>query len=103
VRFRDLPGDLRVLPSHDWPFVGLHARLDQLARHHDERLDLLRRARLEDGTAVEAMAFLFPRALDRHQTGFALGETLAHLNYLVQRIEAARWTDADDLYRFTVK
>ncbi|MSP68613.1 MAG: MBL fold metallo-hydrolase, partial [Alphaproteobacteria bacterium] len=36
--FRGLPEDTLVLPSHGLPYRGLEARLDQLIRHHDERL-----------------------------------------------------------------
>src|SRR5262249_60593859 len=38
-RFRRLPADALVLPSHGFPFVGLHTRLDQLVAHHDARLN----------------------------------------------------------------
>ncbi|HTR83519.1 MAG TPA: MBL fold metallo-hydrolase, partial [Reyranella sp.] len=34
-RFRRLPADALVLPSHGFPFIGLHTRLDQLVAHHD--------------------------------------------------------------------
>src|SRR5215475_11382621 len=38
-RFRRLPANALVLPSHGFPFVGLHTRLDQLVAHHDARLN----------------------------------------------------------------
>ena len=38
-RFRPLPADTLVLPSHDWPFTGLGRRLDDVRRHHEARLD----------------------------------------------------------------
>ena len=38
-KFRHLPEDTLVLPSHDWPFYGLHGRLDDLALHHQQRLE----------------------------------------------------------------
>ena len=34
---RALPAATLVLPSHGKPFTGLHRRIDQLLRHHDER------------------------------------------------------------------
>ena len=37
---------------------------------------------------------LWRRQLDRHQIGFALGEALAHLHYLVGQGEIERATDA---------
>jgi glyoxylase-like metal-dependent hydrolase (beta-lactamase superfamily II) len=84
-RYRDLPEDTRVLPSHDAPFRGLHGRLDALAGHHARRLDVVRGICSGDGesaTAAEVMRALFPKALDPHQAGFALAETLAHLEHL---------------------
>src|SRR5580765_4269249 len=38
ARFRPLPEDTLILPSHGLPFRGLHARLEYLRHHHEERL-----------------------------------------------------------------
>jgi len=38
-RLRALPADTLVLPSHGKPFTGLHERIDQLARHHDQHFE----------------------------------------------------------------
>lgn len=81
-RFRQLPSDTLVLPSHKLPFYGLHDRIDTLTAHHADRLDDALGACKEPITAAEATTVLFPRALNDHQYFFALGETLAHLNYL---------------------
>jgi len=80
-----LPADALVLPSHDAPYHGLHDRVQGLVRHHDERLELTLRACVEPATTVEVMGKLFRRKFDVHQLGFALGETTAHLNYLLAR------------------
>lgn len=105
-RYRDLPADTRVLPSHDAPFRGLHGRLDALAGHHARRLDVVRGACSGGGqaTAAEVMRVLFPRALDPHQAGFALAETLAHLEHLraageLERVAAAGEAGACSRYR----
>src|SRR5262249_20398688 len=34
---RDIPADALVLPGHNLPFVGLHARIDELCAHHEAR------------------------------------------------------------------
>lgn len=80
-----LPAGVDVLPSHGMPFQGLHQRIDWLLSHHEERLAAAAAAcREPDGaTAHEVLAELFPRALDPHQWGFAIGETIAHLNRLM--------------------
>jgi glyoxylase-like metal-dependent hydrolase (beta-lactamase superfamily II) len=86
-RFDDeLDAQTLVLPSHRRPFRGAHARIAQLRRHHSERLDtVLRLAHQAPVTAGGLLAELFARNLDGHQVGFAMGEALAHLNYLVLR------------------
>ncbi|MNY74863.1 hypothetical protein D3C86_2139880 [compost metagenome] len=44
---------------------------------------------------------LFQRALDTHQTMFAMGEAIAHLNHLEQAGRLSRLTDADGVIRYT--
>ncbi|WGF86990.1 MBL fold metallo-hydrolase [Marinivivus vitaminiproducens] len=100
--FDDLPEDVLVLPGHGRPFQGLHSRIGQLRRHHDERLDVLTDRKVEHMTAADAMRVLFSRELDMQQIGFALGETLAHLNRLRRMGRIERTTDEDGLYRFRV-
>jgi glyoxylase-like metal-dependent hydrolase (beta-lactamase superfamily II) len=92
--FRALPEDTLVLPSHGRPFRGLHARVDQLHAHHAERCEVLLAAcKGNPRSAADLIAVLFNREIpDPHQTMFAMGEAIAHLNYLehagkMQRIE----------------
>jgi len=44
---------------------------------------------------------LFRRPLDAHQLGFALGEALAHLHYLMHQGALDRMLCADGVNRFT--
>ncbi|MDI3309351.1 MAG: MBL fold metallo-hydrolase [Acetobacteraceae bacterium] len=82
-RFRSLPEDVLVLPSHGEPFRTLHRRLDTLAAHHADRLDMLAEACREPLTAYDAAQILFPRAAqEMSQIAFTVGETLAHLRRL---------------------
>ncbi len=99
---RDLPADTLVLPSHGLPFVGLHARIDQLEAHHRERLDDILQA-VNDGpqTAASLLGVLFKRELDLHQTTFAMGESVAHLNYLWHRGEIIRQATDDGIWQFS--
>jgi glyoxylase-like metal-dependent hydrolase (beta-lactamase superfamily II) len=99
-RFRPLPADTLVLPSHGLPFRGLHHRLDYLRGHHEERLAQTVDAIAEPRTAAELVPVLFRRQLDTHQLGFAIGETLAHLHYLEAEGQAARHVEADGIHRF---
>jgi glyoxylase-like metal-dependent hydrolase (beta-lactamase superfamily II) len=102
TRYTELPVDCLVLPSHGKPFTGLHQRIAQLLQHHRDRLNDLRQAFNQDGmTAMDAMAVMFKRPLDSHQTTFALGESLAHLHCLWFGGELRRSLAADGIYRFT--
>ncbi|MDQ7990677.1 MAG: MBL fold metallo-hydrolase [Candidatus Dactylopiibacterium sp.] len=84
-RFEPLPADTLVLPAHGLPFRGLHARTDQLHAHHAERDATMIAALQTEQSAAGLLPVLFPRALDRHQLMFALGEAIAHLNHLWHR------------------
>jgi glyoxylase-like metal-dependent hydrolase (beta-lactamase superfamily II) len=100
-RLRALPADTLVLPSHGKPFRGLHARIDQLEAHHGERFAELMAA-CESGprSAADLLGVLFKRKLDLHQTTFAMGESIAHLNALWLSGRLSRTLGADGVYRF---
>jgi glyoxylase-like metal-dependent hydrolase (beta-lactamase superfamily II) len=100
--FKELPEDCLVLPSHGLPFRGLHERIDQLIGHHHERLERALEACATPLTLAEVMPRLFDRALDVHQLQFALGESLAHLNYLVAQGQLGRRLDPDGRLRYFV-
>jgi glyoxylase-like metal-dependent hydrolase (beta-lactamase superfamily II) len=99
-RFRALPDDCLVLPSHGRPFRGLQVRIDQLVAHHVERLEATLAACARPVTVAEVMPLLFNRALDTHQLQFALGESLAHLNYLLAEGRLRRFLDDDGRLRY---
>lgn len=100
-KFRNLHPDTLVLPSHNWPFRGLHKRLDQLAHHHDERLDDVVAACVKPLNATQVLNYLFKRELDSHQLFFAIGESLSHLHYLIGQGRIVKQTGADgvDMFR----
>ena len=100
--YLDLPEDTLVLPSHGKPFTGLHARVDQLREHHDERLaDVIAACRAEPTHAAGLLSVLFKRKLDLHQTTFAMGESIAHLNALWLKGALTRERGTDGVYRFS--
>jgi len=100
-RLADLPEDTLVLPAHGRPFVGLATRRQQLHQHHAERLAELMAA-VQDGakTAAELLPVLFKRPLDLHQTTFAMGEAIAHLNHLWLAGRLTRRAGTDGAWRF---
>ncbi|MBB4844553.1 glyoxylase-like metal-dependent hydrolase (beta-lactamase superfamily II) [Paucibacter oligotrophus] len=102
ARLLALPAETLVLPSHGKPFSGLHARVDQLQEHHRERLaEVLAACRAKPCHAAELLELLFKRKLDLHQTTFAMGESVAHLNALWLAGRLSRKRDADGVYRFS--
>lgn len=81
--YHQLDPECLILPSHGQPFIGAGQRVHQLEQHHQQRLhDLLEFCHTASRTAVDVLPVLFRRELDLHQLTFALGEAIAHLNYL---------------------
>jgi glyoxylase-like metal-dependent hydrolase (beta-lactamase superfamily II) len=99
-RHGELPDEALVLPSHGLPFKGLHLRVQQLVDHHDARFRELEDACAEPRTAAELIPTLFRRKLDAYGVFFAMGETLAHLNYLADAGRMVRVDAPDDRTRF---
>lgn len=95
-----VPSSAFVLPSHGLPFYGLHRRIGQLIEHHGERIDLLAAGCAAPSTAADLMPVLFTRSLDAHESGFALGETLAHLHHAVAIGRFTRSERADGAWLF---
>lgn len=96
-----VPDDVLVLPAHNDPFHGLHARIDHLIGGHERGLDRLEKLLAEPKRAVDVFHVLFRRKIDQWVLGMATGESLAHLNCLITRGQAVKSTDADgiDWYR----
>lgn len=95
-----LPEDTLVLPSHGLPFRGLHRRLAVLRSHHEERLTEIADLCATPRTAAQIAAALFPADLDTHQTVFAVGEAVAHLNHLLRRGTLTRTPGPDGADRY---
>ena len=101
-KFKGLPTDTLVLPSHGKPFTGLHRRIEQLHEHHRDRLaEVLEACRAKPGSAADMLPVLFKRPLDLHQTTFAMGESIAHLHALWFEGKLSRTLDGDGVYRFS--
>ena len=100
-RYRDLPADVLVLPSHGKPFRGAHERVKQLEQHHQERFkDVEKSLQETPKSAAELLSVLFRRPLDAHQTFFAMGEAIAHLHYLYYAGRAKRAQGDDGIMRY---
>ena len=98
----EIPGSALVLPSHGLPFRGVQPRVEALHAHHADRLAALESScEQAPKSAAELLDVLFNRALDTHQTMFAMGEAIAHLNYLEQAGRLSRSIDAGGVIRFS--
>lgn len=85
-----------VLPGHGRPFDEGAERARVVARHHDRRLGaILQVIRNEPHSANEITDAIFGTTLLNFQRRLALGEALAHLNYLVSRGEVRCWHGPD--------
>jgi glyoxylase-like metal-dependent hydrolase (beta-lactamase superfamily II) len=101
--FATLPTGTLVLPSHGLPFRGIAVRLAQLHTHHAERLAELEsalRAAAAPVSAENVLPVLFRRPLDLQQRFFAMGEAIAHLNYLWHRGRIRRTVAPTGAVRF---
>lgn len=89
-RFRHLPADALVLPSHGLPFHGLRVRVEELAYHHELRLSALLELMETPSTNMALARGLFPKPVAEGQGRHAFAETLAHSHYLLSTGAAER-------------
>jgi glyoxylase-like metal-dependent hydrolase (beta-lactamase superfamily II) len=93
--------DVLVLPGHGLPFYGLHERIAELIEHHGHRCDAIAKACQRHPLSVaDIVPHVFLRELDEHQTGFAFGEVLAHVNYMLGRDRLVLQTGGDGVDRY---
>jgi glyoxylase-like metal-dependent hydrolase (beta-lactamase superfamily II) len=105
---RALP-DAKLFPAHGPVTASVHARVDELLVHHDQRL-LATGAAVRGGasTALEVAKILRWTRHERHldeldlmNTAMAVAETLAHLDVLAARGELGMTVDAEGIDRFS--
>jgi glyoxylase-like metal-dependent hydrolase (beta-lactamase superfamily II) len=98
---RQIPADVLVLPAHNEPFVGAHARLQDLIDGHELGLRRVeQRLAVGPQRAVDLFGALFPGVVTDKLLGFATGESLAHLNCLIARGRARRRLGPDGIWLF---
>jgi glyoxylase-like metal-dependent hydrolase (beta-lactamase superfamily II) len=100
---RRVPEDVLVLPAHGRPFRGAHARAAALIAGHRAGLERLEALCREPIRAVDAFPALFSSAIDENNLIMATGESIAHLNYLLEsgRIQAETDENGIKWYRAT--
>ncbi|MGY2876515.1 NADPH:quinone reductase-like Zn-dependent oxidoreductase/glyoxylase-like metal-dependent hydrolase (beta-lactamase superfamily II) [Marmoricola sp. URHA0025 HA25] len=108
TKVRRLP-DMRVLPAHGPVAPSTHARVDELLRHHEHRLEKsLEALGTRSAPAFEVAKLLgWTRhertfdELDLFNQGIAAMETKAHLELLVARGLASRSRTAEGVFLFS--
>ncbi len=96
-----VPADVLVLPGHQLPFHGLHARIDELVAHHHARCAEMEAACAKKPCSTfELIGVVFKRALDPHQIGFAFYEILAHVNFMLRAGILAEDNRTDGVIRY---
>lgn len=96
AKLRDaVPENVLVLPAHNEPFRGAHARLTDLIHGHERALSRLLTRLSEPKRAIDLFGAIFARKIDDELLNMATGETLAHLNCLIARGQVRRTPNAD--------
>jgi glyoxylase-like metal-dependent hydrolase (beta-lactamase superfamily II) len=99
-----VPDEVLVLPSHNEPFYGLHARIDQLIEGHERSLGRLLDALTEPKSARDVFNVLFRRPIsDAMLLQMATGESVAHLNCLIRRGRVTRQLDHSGVNRYQAR
>lgn len=91
-----LDADL-VIPSHGKPFHNANKRIEELFSHHQDRLEIALESTKKPATIYEVNGQLF-KNLNIHETRFAIGETIAHLEYLINDQKCKKYIENGTWY-----
>lgn len=91
-----------VIPSHGKPFYDATKRIDEIKAHHEERLNETLEHINGNHTVHKICDALFNFELTIHETRFAIGETIAHLEYLRHKNELER-LEVDGVWHYNLK
>jgi glyoxylase-like metal-dependent hydrolase (beta-lactamase superfamily II) len=99
-RLSGLEARTLVLPAHGKPYYGLRPRAADLIAHHHAHLAAVEAACETPKTAYELVPVLFKRRLIGSHWMFAMGETIAHAEFLALSNRLVRRRDEDGLIRY---
>ena len=103
TRIGELPEETLVLPSHERPFYGLRTRAAQLQQHHFGVLErVLALCIAQPDTVYGLSRRLFPDRPSPMDSILAIGETMAHLAYLLKQRRVQRELTAQDSYEYRI-
>ncbi len=90
-----IPEDALILPSHGLPFYGVIKRLNQLIDHHEALLEQLVQRCREPQRVIDVFDILFRSTVNDGNLVMAVGESVAHFNYLRRRNLVSRTPDSN--------
>jgi len=93
IKLAELDEETLVLPSHGKVFLGLHYRIDQLTKGHQESLRMLIEYCHQPRSGKQLMEKMFGSRLSAFNLSLGAGEALAHINHLVARNELKKSND----------
>ena len=83
-RLAELPAATLVLPAHGAPFYGIKTRVAELRAHHGKQLQVvLDHCAARPASMFEITQAMFPCPNTDFDQLLAIGESLAHIRYLV--------------------
>jgi glyoxylase-like metal-dependent hydrolase (beta-lactamase superfamily II) len=91
-----------VLPGHGPVFTDFHERVAEIICHHEERLGFILEHIKGHMTAFQISCSLFNRELSVHEQRFAMGETIAHLNYLLSEGGIQKEEDKKGILHYSI-
>ncbi|WP_245673312.1 MBL fold metallo-hydrolase [Endozoicomonas ascidiicola] len=102
-RLDGLHRETLALPAHGLVFRNIHERTAQLRNHHVRQLDIIRKKmlRVTSATTYQVMGWLFRRQLSPMDQILAVGETLAHINWLIENKELTLKTDENGVNQYS--
>ncbi|WAA09748.1 MBL fold metallo-hydrolase [Fervidibacillus albus] len=98
-KIKELDADF-VIPGHGKTFHGANDRINAIIKHHEDRLAKTLDALKEKSTVYDVSKALFPKIETIHETRFAVGETIAHLEFLRTKGEINREEKDGQFYYF---
>lgn len=85
-KLRDMiPASTLILAAHQEPFISIARRMQDMIDDHHQDLARMQIALVDMKNTVQLRQVLFDRPLNQVESVFATGETLAHINYLLNK------------------